>query len=58
MVRMRRPRPNLAWPYLVGLAVLVAIPLAGAVGLAFTDFNGFERPTFTGLANFRRLFAA
>ncbi len=52
-----RWRIGLIWPYLVGLALLVAIPLVGAVGLAFTDYTGLDTPHFVGLANFRRLLA-
>jgi len=51
----RRLRPDLSWPYLLGLTVLVAVPLVGAVGLAFTDYTGLNSPTFVGLDNFRRL---
>jgi multiple sugar transport system permease protein len=46
---------RLALPYLVGLFMLVALPAAGAVALAFTEFSGVESPRFSGLANFERL---
>lgn len=51
-----RTRPvYLASPYLVGLALLVALPALGAVALALTDFSGVEEPRFIGLDNFFRL---
>jgi len=46
---------SLAWPYLTGLSILVALPAAGAVALAFTDFSGVGSPHFVGLDNFDRL---
>ena len=48
---------RLGWPYLAGLAGLVAVPLAGAVSLAFTDFSGIGAPRYTGLENFTRLWS-
>ncbi len=45
----------LAWPYLMGLGMLVAVPAAGALALAATDFSGVAEPRFTGLENFARL---
>ena len=52
---MRRRSPAwLAAPFLGGLALLVAVPLAGAVYLAFTDFTGVQAPRWTGLDNLRR----
>lgn len=48
-------RPVLAWPYLTGLLLLVALPLMGAIALAFTEFSGIEPPEFIGLDNFERL---
>lgn len=45
----------LGWPYLLGLALLVALPLAGAVALAFTEFSGIGAPEFVGVDNFTRL---
>lgn len=52
----RRLRPDLSWPYLFGLAVLVAVPAVWAVVLAFTDYTGLNDLRFTGLANFRTMF--
>lgn len=48
-------RPALAWPYLTGLFVLVALPLIGAIALAFTEFSGIDPPEFIGFDNFERL---
>ena len=45
-----------ALPYVAGLAILVGIPVAGAVALSFTDFSGVQDPAFVGLDNFERLF--
>ena len=45
----------LAWPYLAGLALLIAIPMTAAVALAFTDYSGVQSPRFTGVENFIRL---
>ena len=48
-------RQVLAWPYVTGLLVLVAVPLCGAVALAFTEFSGIGPAEFIGLDNFERL---
>ncbi len=56
--RLRRDRlPYLLMlaPYLVGLAVLVVLPAVAGFGLAFTNYNALEPPSFAGLANFREL---
>jgi multiple sugar transport system permease protein len=45
----------LAWPYLAGLALLIAIPMTAAFALAFTDYSGVQSPRFTGVENFTRL---
>jgi multiple sugar transport system permease protein len=43
-------------PYLLGIALLMAIPLLLNFGYAFTDHTGLTRePSFNGLANVRRL---
>lgn len=47
----------LAWPFLGGLVLLVAIPAAAAAVLAFTEFSGVQPPRFTGLENLSRLIA-
>lgn len=52
---LRRLRPDLSWPYLVGLTALVAIPGVWAAALAFTDDTGFGGARFVGLDNFRTM---
>lgn len=44
-----------ATPYVTGLVLLVGIPVAGAVALAFTSFSGVQDPEWVGLDNFRRM---
>jgi len=45
-------RPGLlAVPYLVGLTLTIGLPVALAIGLAFTDYHGFTAPEFVGLSN-------
>ncbi len=46
---------RLAWPYLAGLLVLVALPLVGSVALAFTEYSGIAAPEYNGLDNLTRL---
>jgi len=46
---------RLALPYVIGLVVLVFVPAAAALVLAFTDFTGIGAPELAGLDNFRRL---
>lgn len=43
---------RLAWPYLMGLALLVFVPAAAALVLSFTDFTGIQAPELTGADNF------
>jgi multiple sugar transport system permease protein len=45
----------LASPYLAGLTLLVALPAAAALFLAFTDYSGLAAPRFVGFDNFTRL---
>lgn len=45
----------LAWPYFGGLLLLVVIPAALALGVAFTNFNALQPPEFTGVDNFTRV---
>lgn len=45
-----------AGPYVAGLVLLVGIPVAGAVALAFTNFSGVQDPEWVGFDNFARLF--
>ncbi|MDQ4125147.1 MAG: sugar ABC transporter permease [Actinomycetota bacterium] len=44
-----------ALPYVAGLTLLVAVPVAGAIALAFTNFSGVQDPEWIGFANFERL---
>ncbi len=48
-------RDVLATPYLIGLALLIAVPAGGAIVLAFTEFTGIRPPEFNGFENFGRL---
>ena len=45
----------LATPYVVGLVLLVAVPAAFSTGLAFSAYDGFAAPRFTGPENVRRM---
>lgn len=45
----------LAWPFMFGIGLLVALPAAAALALAFTEFTGIGAPRFTGIDNFTRL---
>ncbi len=56
--RPRPPSTSLAWPYLVGVALLIALPVGATVYLAFTDYFGIAAPTFTGFENFTRMLAS
>ncbi len=55
----RAPSRTVAWlllaPFLTGVALLLVVPAAVNLGYAFTDHTGFGTPSFTGLANLRRL---
>ena len=42
-------------PYLLGLAVLVAVPAVATFGLALTDYDLIRSPDVVGLDNFREL---
>ncbi len=44
-----------AVPYVAGVTLLVGLPVAGAVALAFTDFSGVQAPELVGFDNFARL---
>ena len=55
MIASARSTRTLAWPYLVGLCALVAVPAVTALGLAFTQFTGVQPPRFNGTDNFSRL---
>jgi multiple sugar transport system permease protein len=54
-VRYRTSLYLLLAPYLVGVSVLVALPVALSFGLAFTSYDGLSAPTWQGLDNFRAL---
>ncbi|MFD6099240.1 carbohydrate ABC transporter permease [Nocardiopsis flavescens] len=42
-------------PWLLGLALVTAVPLGASLYLAFTDYNILSTPRFTGFANFERM---
>jgi len=42
-------------PWLLGLCLVTAIPLAASLYLAFTDYNILSTPNFTGFDNFERM---
>jgi multiple sugar transport system permease protein len=44
-------------PFLAGVVVLLLLPVALSVGLAFTSYDGLSPPEWRGLANFRELAA-
>lgn len=44
---------RLATPYVLGLLVVVALPLAAGVWLGLTEFHGVDTPRYTGLDNVR-----
>ena len=51
---MRRPAV-LAWPYVGGLVLMIAVPALAAAALAFTEYSAIQPPEFNGLDNFSRL---
>ena len=42
-------------PYLVGTLALVVLPALMTVTVSFSNYQGYEAPTWAGLDNFRRL---
>lgn len=44
-------------PFLVLFFTLIILPIACAIGLSFTDYNGMETPDFTFLDNYIRIFS-
>lgn len=52
---MKRGSVALAYPFLAGVLILVALPAVAALALAFTEFSGVEAPRFNGLDNVARL---
>jgi multiple sugar transport system permease protein len=57
MSRYRATLYLLLAPYLLGVLVLVGLPVAVSVGLAFTDYDGMSAPAWRGLGNFQALAA-
>ena len=45
----------LAWPYVMGLVLLIGLPALTATVLSFTEFSGVQPPRFTGFDNLARL---
>lgn len=43
-------------PFLVLFVTLIILPILLAIGLSFTNFNGLQLPSLTGLANYIRAF--
>ncbi len=46
---------RLAFPFLGGLGLLIALPALAAAALAFTEYSGLGAPRFVGIDNFERL---
>ena len=53
--RYQRSLYLLLAPFLLGVALLVVLPAALSLGLAFTRYDGLAAPSWAGLANFRAL---
>lgn len=45
-------------PWLVGFALLQAMPLVNSIWYSFTDFQLLGSPKFVGLANYKKMFTA
>ncbi len=43
-------------PYMLAFIVFIVLPVILAIVLSFTDFNSISAPSFTGFANYIRLF--
>ena len=43
-------------PYIIGLLVFTTLPFVASLYLSFTNYNLLDSPTFTGLANYIKLF--
>lgn len=62
MARNRTARSNIlsgllfAAPALLGFLILNLIPMIYSLVLSFTNFSGFNSPSFVGLANFKKMF--
>ena len=50
-----RSAPRLAWPFLGGLFLLIALPTVAAFVIGVTEYSGIGAPEFTGLENFQRM---
>lgn len=55
--RYRRALYLLLAPFLLGVTLLVVVPAALALGVAFTSYDGLSAPGWIGLDNFRALVA-
>ena len=45
-------------PFLIGFVLFSYVPILYIIRYAFTDYNGYSAPNFTGLHNFVRIFTA
>ncbi|WP_313615052.1 sugar ABC transporter permease [Agrobacterium sp.] len=45
-------------PYIIGLLIFTALPFLASLYLSFTNYNLLDSPTFTGLANYIKLFTS
>lgn len=45
-------------PYIIGLLVFTTLPFVASLYLSFTNYNLLDSPTFTGLANYIKLFTS
>ncbi|MET0172290.1 sugar ABC transporter permease [Agrobacterium vaccinii] len=43
-------------PYIIGLLIFTTLPFLASLYLSFTNYNLLDQPTFTGLANYIKLF--
>ncbi|KIQ03258.1 sugar ABC transporter permease [Agrobacterium tumefaciens] len=43
-------------PYIIGLLIFTTLPFMASLYLSFTNYNLLDQPTFTGLANYIKLF--
>ena len=43
-------------PYIIGLLIITTLPFMASLYLSFTNYNLLDQPTFTGLANYIKLF--
>lgn len=45
-------------PYIIGLLIFTTLPFLASLYLSFTNYNLLDQPTFTGLANYIKLFTS